>query len=168
MIAFHAPPTGDLACNPGMCPNWESNQQQFGSQAGTQSTEPYQPGLYKIFLLLFNCSCPYFSPIVLPCPAHPPLVFIPVWSWDKVSIIFTHYPAIFSSIQVFAFLLLSFKSTVYSALSNVFCKNFLLVWSFSFYSLSKCLLQSRRNIFNCYAVEYFSFFLSWIVLLSCI
>ena len=20
------PPTGDLACNPGMCPDWESNQ----------------------------------------------------------------------------------------------------------------------------------------------
>ena len=37
-------PTGDLACNPGMCPNWESNWQPFGSQAGTQSTEPHQPG----------------------------------------------------------------------------------------------------------------------------
>ena len=23
--ASHAPPTGDLACNPGMCPGWESN-----------------------------------------------------------------------------------------------------------------------------------------------
>ena len=26
------PPTGDLACNPGMCPDWESNQRPFGSQ----------------------------------------------------------------------------------------------------------------------------------------
>ena len=25
VVAFHAPPTGDLACNPGMCPDWESN-----------------------------------------------------------------------------------------------------------------------------------------------
>ena len=32
-------PTGDLACNPGMCPDWEWNQRPFGSQAGTQSTE---------------------------------------------------------------------------------------------------------------------------------
>ena len=29
--------------------------------------------LFKtIFLLSFNYSCPHFSPIALPCPAHPP------------------------------------------------------------------------------------------------
>ena len=39
------PPTGDLAHNPGMCPDWESNQWPFGTQAGAQSTEPHQPGL---------------------------------------------------------------------------------------------------------------------------
>ena len=26
VVAFHMPPTGDLACNPVMCPDWESNQ----------------------------------------------------------------------------------------------------------------------------------------------
>ena len=26
LVAFHTPPTGDLAHNPGMCPDWESNQ----------------------------------------------------------------------------------------------------------------------------------------------
>ena len=31
-VASHTPPTGDLACNPGMCPDWESNQRPFGSQ----------------------------------------------------------------------------------------------------------------------------------------
>ena len=35
--------SGDLARNLGMCPNWESNWQPFGSQAGTQSTELHQP-----------------------------------------------------------------------------------------------------------------------------
>ena len=30
---LHVPPTEDLACNPGMCPDWESNQQHFGSEA---------------------------------------------------------------------------------------------------------------------------------------
>ena len=44
VIASHLPPTGDLACNPGMCPEWESNQQLFGLQASAQSTEPHQPG----------------------------------------------------------------------------------------------------------------------------
>ena len=27
-----SPPTGDRACNPGMCPDWKSNQQPFGPQ----------------------------------------------------------------------------------------------------------------------------------------
>ena len=30
VVAFPVPPTGDLACSPGMCPNWELNQQPFG------------------------------------------------------------------------------------------------------------------------------------------
>ena len=30
MVASHAPPTGDLTHNPGMCPDWELNQQPFG------------------------------------------------------------------------------------------------------------------------------------------
>ena len=44
VISSPAPPTGDLAHNPGMYPDWELNDQPFGSQAGTQSTELHQPG----------------------------------------------------------------------------------------------------------------------------
>ena len=43
------PPNGDLACNSGMCPDWESNWRPFGSQACPQSTEPHYPGL--VFVL---------------------------------------------------------------------------------------------------------------------
>ena len=52
MVASHMPPTGDLACNPGMCPDWELNQRPFGSQACAQPTELHQPGLkiIKCFL----------------------------------------------------------------------------------------------------------------------
>ena len=32
VVASHVAPTGDLAHNPGMCPDWESNRQPFGSQ----------------------------------------------------------------------------------------------------------------------------------------
>ena len=39
VIASHTAPTGDLAYNPGMCPDWESNKQPFGSQADAQFTE---------------------------------------------------------------------------------------------------------------------------------
>ena len=43
LAASWVPPTGDPACNPGMCPDQELNQQPFGSQVNTQSTEPHQP-----------------------------------------------------------------------------------------------------------------------------
>ena len=49
VVASCAYSTGDLAFNPGTCPDWELNQRPFGSQASIQSTEPHQPGL--IFLL---------------------------------------------------------------------------------------------------------------------
>ena len=45
LVASRAPPAGDLAHNPGMCPDWESNQRPLSFQAGTQSTKPHQPGL---------------------------------------------------------------------------------------------------------------------------
>ena len=32
VVASHVAPTGDLACNPGICPDWESNWRSFGSQ----------------------------------------------------------------------------------------------------------------------------------------
>ena len=44
VVSSRAPPTGDMLLNPGMCPDWELNWWPFGSQAGTQSTEPHQPG----------------------------------------------------------------------------------------------------------------------------
>ena len=45
------PQMGNLACNPGMCPDWGLNLRAFGSQAGTQSTEPHQLG-QKCFILM--------------------------------------------------------------------------------------------------------------------
>ena len=49
VVVSHIPHTGDLAHNPDMCPDWESNQWPFGSQAGAQSTEPHQPGQFVWF-----------------------------------------------------------------------------------------------------------------------
>ena len=49
VVASHVPSAGKLACNPGMWPDWELNWQLIGSQAGTQSTEPHQPGPANIF-----------------------------------------------------------------------------------------------------------------------
>ena len=55
VVASCVPPTGDLACNPGMCPDWELSQRLFGSQASAQSTEPHQPGLNIIIYILIDC-----------------------------------------------------------------------------------------------------------------
>ena len=41
------PPTGDLARNPDMWPDWELNWRPFGSQAGAQSTESPSQGLFS-------------------------------------------------------------------------------------------------------------------------
>ena len=35
VVAFRVPTTGDLAHNPDMWPDWESNWQHFGSQPST-------------------------------------------------------------------------------------------------------------------------------------
>ena len=49
VVAPHLSLNEDLALNPGMCPDWESNRQPFGSQANAQSTELHQPGPYVRF-----------------------------------------------------------------------------------------------------------------------
>ena len=47
------PELGDLACNPGMCPDRESNQQTLGLWYDSQHTEPHQSGLHwKILKVL--------------------------------------------------------------------------------------------------------------------
>ena len=52
-LPLACPPTGDLACNPGMCPDWESICQPFGSQP-TLNPLSYtnQSEIHFIFLLV--------------------------------------------------------------------------------------------------------------------
>ena len=56
-VASRTPPTGDLAQNPGICPDWKSNLRPFRSQAGAQST-----GLLLLSLIPF---CPPLPPHLL-------------------------------------------------------------------------------------------------------
>ena len=67
VVASGATPTGDLACNPGTCPDRELNQLPFGSRACPQSTEPHQPGqdcfLKYIFLIMLLQLSQYFQPL---------------------------------------------------------------------------------------------------------
>ena len=72
--------TGHLARNPGMYPDWESNRWPFGSQSGTQSTEPHQPGPQPHFLM---CVCSEGCPHCL-TPSHssaPAMWPLPHPSW---------------------------------------------------------------------------------------
>ena len=48
-VASHMHPTKDVALNPGMCPDWESNQQPFSLWDGAQPTEPHWSGLLYCF-----------------------------------------------------------------------------------------------------------------------
>ena len=48
-------PTRDLACNPGLCPDWESNWQPFDLQDNAQPNEPHQSELtllVSLYLLI--------------------------------------------------------------------------------------------------------------------
>ena len=47
VVASREPPTGDLACNPGMCPDWELNRQHFSSQAVLNLMSHTNQGLPK-------------------------------------------------------------------------------------------------------------------------
>ena len=49
MVASHVAPTGDLACNPGMCPYWEPNQQPPGSQPTLNPLSHASQGGYFLF-----------------------------------------------------------------------------------------------------------------------
>ena len=50
LVASCTSPAKDLACNPGMCPDWEENQQPFGLWNNAQPTESHQSGLYTYVL----------------------------------------------------------------------------------------------------------------------
>ena len=54
VVASHTPPARNPAHNPGMCPNWASNQLPSGSHSSAQSVEPYQPGQKYIIRILIQ------------------------------------------------------------------------------------------------------------------
>ena len=53
LVASHRPQTGDLACNPSTCRDWEANWWSSGSQTGAQSTKPQQPRLVFLIKMIF-------------------------------------------------------------------------------------------------------------------
>ena len=58
LVASCTSPTGDMAHNPGTCPDGELNWPPFHSQADAQSTEPHQRRLNvlsKITTRIMNC-----------------------------------------------------------------------------------------------------------------
>ena len=62
VVASHAPAIGDLDRNPGMCPDWESNQRSFGSQAHTQSTLSHTSHGSLGILPMASPKCIYLPP----------------------------------------------------------------------------------------------------------
>ena len=90
VVASCMPPTGDLICNPHMCPDWESNWQPFGSQAGTQSTGPNQPELRQIsWFSLLNSSI--FRYLVQPKAQEIPVLLSLPYLWPQQDLLFPKY-----------------------------------------------------------------------------
>ena len=52
VVASHTPPTGDLACSPGICPDWVSNQQPFGHRLALNPLSHTSQGYFFFCLLL--------------------------------------------------------------------------------------------------------------------
>ena len=80
-VASHTTLAGNLACNPGMCSDGELNWWPFGSQAGTQSTEPCQPGP-KAFSYQLDSTW-----LSLTTSSNPVLSFLVSDFWNKPSFI---------------------------------------------------------------------------------
>ena len=49
VVSSHAPPAGDLACNPGMCLDWESNEEPLVLQALLSSKKIFLKVLFIYF-----------------------------------------------------------------------------------------------------------------------
>ena len=133
----------DLACNLGMCTNWESNQRAFCSQAGTQSSEPHQPGR-KLFILmkshLFILSFMSFAlgDISVKILVHGiPEIFLPMLSsrifmvWWLIFKFFLHLGFIFvyavSWWLSFIFLHVAFQISQHHLLKRLFLLHFMLL-----------------------------------------
>ena len=54
VVASCMPPTGDLAHNPGMCPDWESKLQLFGLQDNAPINWATQPGINNFYKIKEN------------------------------------------------------------------------------------------------------------------
>ena len=98
-VASHTPRTGDLAHNPGMCPNHGLNQWPLGLQASAQSTEPHQPGhnftIKKNLINKIQCGIQYIHHLCLV-----PKTFL---SPQKYSLIIDIYRfLIIKSVQIFS------------------------------------------------------------------
>ena len=52
VVASHVPPIGDLACNPSMCPDWESSWQPFGSQPALSPLSHTVQGPCEVSLMI--------------------------------------------------------------------------------------------------------------------
>ena len=59
VVASPTPPTGDLAGNTGMCPDWESNWRPFVFAGWPSITEPRQPGQILFFSMAKSYSTVY-------------------------------------------------------------------------------------------------------------
>ena len=113
--ASHAPLSGDLACNPNMCPVWELISRPPSPQAGSQSTEPYQPGLNWSVLIPWVCFVNLYGRRSMIFSSAVSLISWTCFFWDALSAIYV------GSLYVIEFWLLLGHSLVRTSLRLVDC-----------------------------------------------
>ena len=74
-------PTGDLAHNPGMCPDWESHWRPLGLWGNVQPTEPHQ---LELLYFVFNRSSYQASLVSLILPILAPCIQVVSFVNDRV------------------------------------------------------------------------------------
>ena len=101
-LSLLLPPLGTWPATQACALDWKLNRRPFGSQAGTQSTEPHQPGLFSCALnirsawsreaclirvggrMLSPCLCIRWAfPRRKPCPSHGSQDWVQVFSMRK-------------------------------------------------------------------------------------
>ena len=92
VVASHLAPTADLAHNPGMCPDWESNRRPFGSQPTLSLLSYTSQGPITIFITgnlyfwipsLFST----ISPTLLPSGNQQRVLCV----YEVLSVLFAHF-----------------------------------------------------------------------------
>ena len=106
MVASHAPPTGDLAYNPGMCPDWELNWRPLVRRLALNLLSHTSQGQAELFYHNRGQHSSYLGGYLIK-------VVILMWSCEEVCHVYLCHQLEVQEVQDFMFLVNDATSIVY-------------------------------------------------------